>query len=81
MDPQQPSALMQLLPLILITIPFGLMARALAKEKGRNVTKWTVLGFIPGISFFAIYYFVGAANLKLERKLDELLLAQGKRPD
>jgi len=44
----------------------------LAKEKGRNVTLWTILGAIPIVNFFCIWFFVGAANLSLERKIDEL---------
>lgn len=78
---QQPSAFVQLLPLILITVPMGFMARALAKEKGRNVTLWTVLGFIPIIGYFAFSYFIGAANLRLERKIDALLSERGVNPD
>ena len=66
------SALLSLMPLILMSIPIGITARKLAKEKGRNVTLWTVLGFIPLVNYFCIMFFIGAANLRVERKLDEL---------
>jgi hypothetical protein len=45
----------------------------LAKEKDRNVVKWTILGAIPIVNFVCIWFFVGATNLRLERKLDDIL--------
>lgn len=46
----------------------------LAKEKGRNRLKWTILGAIPGINFACLWFFVGATNLHTERKLDQILI-------
>lgn len=43
--------------------------------------EWALLGFIPIINFLAMYYFMGAANLKLERKIDALLAAPGRHSD
>lgn len=62
-----------LIPLFLITTMLGVVAHLLAKEKGRNVALWTVLGAIPGINMFCMVFFIGAANLRLERKIDQLL--------
>lgn len=45
----------------------------LAKEKGRNVKRWTILGFIPIVNYFCFAFFIGAANVRLEKKIDELL--------
>ncbi|WP_156004298.1 hypothetical protein [Thiomonas sp. FB-6] len=73
------STLMNLLPLVIMTIPLGFIARMLAREKGRNVTLWTVLGFVPLINYFCLAFFIGAVNLRLEKKLDQLLELQGKR--
>jgi hypothetical protein len=75
------NALVQLIPLLLLTLWIGLVARLLAIEKGRNVTKWTVLGFVPFVNFLCVWFFVGAANLRLERKVDELLNLQRGRKD
>jgi hypothetical protein len=61
-----------MLPVILISLFIAVSANLLAKEKGRNVVKWTILGAIPIVNFACIWFFVGAANLKLERRLDEL---------
>ena len=72
------STLLSLLPLVLMTLPIGFISRMLAKEKGRNLTTWTVLGFFPIVNYFAMIFFLGAANLKLERKLDELLAKQAR---
>jgi hypothetical protein len=60
------------LPIIIMFI-FSLVAHMLAKEKGRNVLLWTILGFIPVVNIFCMWFFVGAANLRLEEKIDQLL--------
>ncbi len=73
MDADQPMRSLQFMPILLLSVAIGVQALFLAKEKGRNVVLWTVLGFLPFINFFCICYFVGAANLKQDRKLDEIL--------
>ena len=73
MEQETQSNLMSLLPLLIMTLPLGIAARMLAKEKGRNVTRWTVLGFIPIVNYFCLFFFIGAANLRLEKKIDQLL--------
>lgn len=73
MEQETQSSLLSLLPLLIMTIPIGIVARMLAKEKGRNVTRWTVLGFIPIVNYFCLFFFIGAANLRLEKKFDQLL--------
>jgi len=57
---------------------FSLFAHMLAKEKGRNVLLWTILGFIPVVNIFCMWFFVGAANLRLEEKIDRLLKSTEK---
>ena len=66
------STLFSLLPLLLMTLPLGFISRMLAKEKGRNVLLWTVLGFIPLVNYFCLMFFIGAANLKVERRIEQL---------
>ncbi len=65
------------LPIIIMFI-FSLVAHMLAKEKGRNVLLWTILGFIPVVNIFCMWFFVGAANLRLEEKIDRLLKSAEK---
>jgi hypothetical protein len=50
------------LPLILLTIPLIFICHQLAKEKGKNVSLWTVLGIIPIVNYFVVLYLVGASN-------------------
>ena len=69
----QPDPLASLIIPIIMLLIFGIVAHMLAKEKGRNVTLWTVLGFIPVVNIFCMWFFVGAANLRLENKIDQLL--------
>lgn len=81
MEPTHANAgLLQLAPLLLISISVGFCARALARDKGRDVGVWTVLGFIPFLNLFVVWFFMGASNLRLERKVDALLKAQGVDP-
>jgi hypothetical protein len=69
----QPSVILGFLPMLLFAIPTAVVANMLAREKGRNVVLWTVMGAIPVVGFFSLWFFVGASNLRMERKLDELL--------
>jgi hypothetical protein len=73
MDSQPFSVALQLIPLGLLSMGIGIVAYLLAREKGRNVVLWTVLGVIPVVNFACIWFFVGAADLRVERKLDQLL--------
>lgn len=68
-----------LLPLIVMILIVGLTAHFLAREKGRNVVLWTILGCIPFINFFFIWFFVGATNLRLEKKLDLIIQKQNNQ--
>jgi hypothetical protein len=67
------SALFSLLPIVLMSLPVGITAHVLAKEKGRSVVLWTVLGLLPIINVFCFGFFVGSANLRLEGKVDQLI--------
>lgn len=74
MNPQHPeNPIFGLAFFILMMIPLAIISNMLARQKGRNVALWTVLGLIPGVNMFCIYYFIGATNLKLEEKIDKLL--------
>ena len=79
--PPTQSNVVQFLPLIILSVACALIAHHLAKEKGRDVTLWTILGAIPFINFFFIWFFVGASNLKHEAKLDEILSKMEDKPD
>ena len=67
------TLIIQFVPLLIFSSGFGVIAHLLAKEKGRKVALWTILGAIPFVNFCCLPFFVGAANLRLERKIDELL--------
>ncbi len=71
----QQDPLLSLLPIFIMSLGFGVVAHLLAKEKGRKVGLWTILGFIPLVNFWCLPYFIGAANLRLEAKIDAVLNA------
>ena len=77
MQSQTPDLWLQFVPIMIVgllaIIPSAIMANLLAKEKGRKVRKWTILGAIPLINGWCWIYFIGAPNLRLEQKVDELL--------
>jgi hypothetical protein len=72
MQPQEYDLLVQLIPMLVMSLGIPLVAYKLAREKGRNVALWTVLGAIPILNFICMWFFIGAANHRLEQKLDEL---------
>jgi len=72
------NTFMSFVPLLLLSAVLGVSAHLLAKDKGRNVVLWTVLGVIPIVNMVCAWYFVGASNLRLERKIDKLLEALEK---
>jgi hypothetical protein len=78
MSPAPEPSLLSFLPLILIGVIFAVPAYMLAVEKGRNPWKWVILCLIPFVNIFCIWYFVGTPSTRLERKIDELLKAQGR---
>ena len=65
-------------PFMLISVAATITVYLLAREKGRRVVLWTVLGAIPFVNIFCLWYFIGAANLRLEAKLDHILSALAK---
>ena len=62
------------LPMLLLSLLMAVPANMLARQKGRNVVLWTILALIPLVNFACMWYFVGASNLVLENKIDELML-------
>jgi O-antigen/teichoic acid export membrane protein len=81
MENSGPSIFVSFLPLIFMSLLMAVSAHFLAKEKGRNVTKWTILALIPVVNFACIWFFIGASNLKLERKIDDLTLLLQSQSD
>jgi len=69
----QPPAFLSFIPLLFICCAIGYLANLLAKEKGRNVGLWTVLGLVPLVNFCCMFYFAGASNRLVEAKLNEIL--------
>jgi hypothetical protein len=67
------ETIQQFLPIIIISIPIMFICRSIAKEKGKDVTLWTILGLIPGINIYSLIYLFGASSTILERKIDRIL--------
>lgn len=67
------AGLYGLIPLLVMSLFVAIIAHLLAKDKGRNVALWTVLGCIPLVNWLCMSYFIGASNLRVERKIDDLL--------
>jgi hypothetical protein len=73
MQTHQESSLLSLLPLLLLSLCMGIASYLLAKDKGRNAVKWAILGSIPLVNIPCVWYFVGASNVRVERKIDDLI--------
>ncbi|MCC2959144.1 hypothetical protein LK540_01710 [Massilia sp. IC2-278] len=74
MDAASPNLFISFLPMLLLSLLMAVPANMLARQKGRNVVLWTILALIPLVNFACMWYFVGASNLVLENKIDELML-------
>jgi hypothetical protein len=59
--------------LLVIILPAIIICRRLAKEKGKNITTYTILAIIPAVNYFALLYLIGASNTMLEEKIDTIL--------
>jgi hypothetical protein len=73
------SLFLSFLPISILSLACAVVANVLAREKGQRVVVWTALGLIPIINFVCLYYFIGAANLRFEKKLDRVLAALGEK--
>jgi hypothetical protein len=78
-DPEKAALLVaQLLPLFILSFLAGIVCCRLAIEKRKNVALWTIFGFIPIIGLFCVLpYMVGAVDLGLHAKLDQLIAQKG----
>jgi len=61
------------IPLLLMTIPLIVICRKLAQDKGRNATKYTILGCIPLLNYVVLLYLIGTTNKIMEDKIDQVL--------
>ena len=67
------ETIQQFLPLIIISIILMFVCRSLSREKGKNVTLWTILGLVPAVNFYSLLYLLGAPSKVLEEKMDKIL--------
>lgn len=75
------AGLMSFIPLILMSLIFGFVGYFLAKDKGRPVLKWAILSIIPFVNVFCLAFLIGSTSLRIEKKLDAILKAQGQKTD
>ena len=69
---EQPSLLVQLLPLIIFQIPYAVFAGALARRLNGNTAVWVIISLIPLIGFlFMVYVFYRIVTRILDR-LEEI---------
>jgi hypothetical protein len=68
------ETIQQVLPLIIISIPIMFISRSIAREKGKDVTLWTIIGLVSVINFYSLFYLFGASSTTLERKIDKILV-------
>ena len=61
-----------LFPLI-FTLPIVFVNHRLAQQKHKNVLLWTILGLVPWVNLYALWYLVGTVNDQLEEKIDRLI--------
>mgnify|MGYP003979418163 CR=1 FL=1 len=70
---QQDSTLLSFLPMIILLLYTGITNYYVAKDKGRNVPAWTIVGLIPVVGFLSFVALCSLSCLITRRKLDEIL--------
>ncbi len=78
---QQADGFIAFIPLLLMSLAFGILGYFLAKDKGRPLLRWTILCAIPGLNIYCLVYLIGCTNLRIEAKLDAILKGQGQKAD
>jgi hypothetical protein len=73
--------LMSFIPLLVVSVLLGVVGHFLAKDKERPVLRWTILCIIPFVNLYCLMFLIGSTSLRFERKLDEILKAQGRTVD
>ncbi|AKJ66958.1 hypothetical protein ABW99_00645 [Pandoraea thiooxydans] len=81
METTPEATLMSFVPLLLMSLVFGIVGHYLAKDKGRPVFRWTILCIVPFVNIYCLAYLIGCTNLRLEAKIDAILKAQGQKAD
>ena len=61
------------IPLLVMTLPLIFICHRLAKDKGKNVALYTILGIIPLVNYYILFYLVGTTNKAMEEKIDKVL--------
>jgi hypothetical protein len=67
--PHSPPMFLQLIPLLILTVPLVLIVCALARRKGRSVAAGLVLGLIPFVNVLSAIWL---ASLTDQSLLDEI---------
>ena len=76
---QSGGGMIQLLPLVILHIPLGIVMIMLAKRKGHTSFWWKIIGFVPVIGFSALWYIVGITDKAVYDKLDAISEALARR--
>ena len=50
----QGPGFISLIPLIIMMLPLIFICRRLAKDKGKHIIKYTILGCIPFVNYYAL---------------------------
>lgn len=77
---EQASVFGALLPLLIVTIPVGILTIVLANRKGRTTLMWKIVGFIPMVGYYFVFYLVGITDKAVYDKLDAIGNSLGLRP-
>ncbi len=69
---QEGAGILQLLPLVILHIPLGIVMIMLAKRKGHTSFWWKIIGVVPVIGWYPLWYLVGITDTAVYDKLDEI---------
>lgn len=69
----EPSPLLQMIPLAILTIPILIINMKLAKRKGRNMVLFFFLSLIPLVAYYVAIHLASLTDKSLNDKIDKIL--------
>ena len=67
-----PNPVVQLIPLLMVSIIYGGIAFAIGRRKVENVAGWLVLCLIPIVNMFALLFLISKTDKSVLNELGEL---------
>jgi hypothetical protein len=66
------NPLLQLVPMLVISVIYGAIAISIGRRKVRNLALWTILCIIPFVNFFAVLFLISKTDIKVLNEITNI---------